>query len=392
MVAMEFVKVRLQTRIRDYLLSVAFTVDDELVALLGRDGAGKTEILRSIAGVYAPEHGVIEIQGRTVFNPALAINEPPVERHTGWVPAMTALFPNETVAENVRFPFRRGYPLSQHESERRIDEVLDLLSLSERRNYLLRDISEREQYWVALARTLVLDPQVLLIDQPFRGLDVTLQRKLRHDVQRIRRMIGVPALVATTDLEEAYEIADRIALLDEGRLLQIAPPRTLVTRPANRLVADLVRSVNVLPGAILETFDDGLAVRTEVGTLHVAGIVREPGEVEVVIRPEHIRILGPEDHPPANDNVLTGTLLETTDYGPLHALTFHPDGAPAGSILEISVSEPLFRELKLDRLGRRQAVLPSHAIHVMDPTPDFGVQPEWFDGSALEAQEQEPLV
>jgi ABC-type Fe3+/spermidine/putrescine transport system ATPase subunit len=390
--AMEFVKIQLQTRIRDHLLSVAFSVGDELVALLGRDGAGKTEILRSVAGVYAPEHGAIEIHGRTVFNPALAINEPPVERHAGSVPAISALFPGETVAENVRFPFRRGYPLSQHESERRIDEVLDLLSLSDRRNYLLRDIDEREQYWVAIARTLVLDPLVLLIDQPFRNLDVALQRKLRHDVQRIRRMIGVPALVATTDLEEAYEIADRIALLDEGRLLQIAPPRTLVTRPANRLVADLVRSVNVLPGTILEAFEDGLAVRTEVGTLHVSGIVRPPGEAEVVIRPEHIRVLGLQHHPPANDNVLWGTLLETTDYGALHALTFHPDGAPAGSILEISVSEPLFRELKLGALGRRRIVLPSHAIHIMDPSLDVAAGTGWYAEEPVLAEDQEPLV
>ncbi|HLT18059.1 MAG TPA: ABC transporter ATP-binding protein [Thermomicrobiales bacterium] len=389
---MEFVKVQLQTRIRDFLLAVDFSIENELVALLGRDNAGKTEILRSIAGVYTPEHGNIEILGRTVFNAALAINLPASERHAGWVPGINALFPNETVAENVRFPFRRGLPISQHEAERRIDETLDLLALSPHRNHLVRDLDERKQFWVALARTLVLDPEVLLIDQPFRDMDVGLQRRLRHDVQRIRRMIGVPALVATSDLEEAYEIGDRIALVDQGELLQFAPPRTLVTRPINRAVAELVRSVNVFPGTVLDSFEDGAAVQTDLGTLHVSGITHAPGEVEVVIRPEHIRILAEDEAAPADDNVLSGTLLDSTDYGALHSLTFHPDGAPSSRVLEISVSDPLFQQLELRKLGRRQVLLPSHAVHIMDvPTPAQPLEQRWLSEDAPLAEDQEPL-
>lgn len=387
------INVQLQTRIRNHLLSVDFSVDNELVALLGPDGAGKTEILRSLAGVYTPENGAIEIQGRTVFNSAIAINLPAGQRHVGWVPNISSLFPHQSVAENVRFPFRRGYPMSEHESERRIDETLDLLSLAGRRNRLVRDLDMREQYWVALARTLVLDPEVLLIDQPFAKMDVSLQRKLRHDVQRIRRLIGVPALVATTDLEEAYEIADRIALIHEGRLLQIDPPRTLVTRPANRAVAELVRSVNIFPATIIEWFDDGVAIETDIGTLQVAGLRPTASEMEAVIRPEHVRVLADDESPTAGENVLHGTVLEVTDYGALVTLVFHPDGAPSSQVLEISLSEPLFRQLDLARGGRRSIVLPSHALHLMELPEDVeNAESSWIPEETESTDSQEPIA
>lgn len=391
-VSLDLIKVQLQTRIRNYLLSVELAVGNELIALLGGDGAGKTEILRSLAGVYTPENGSIEIQGRTVFNPALAINLPSAERHVGWVPKVSSLFPSQSVAENVRFPFRRGYPVSEHEAERRIDETLELLALADRRNRLVRDIDPREQYWVAMARTLVLDPEVLVIDQPFDDLEVTLQRKLRHDIQRIRRLVSVPALVATSDLEEAYEIADRIALVHEGQLLQVDPPRTLVTRPVNRIVADLVRSVNVFPATVIESFENGLVVKTDFGTLHVAGLQREIGDAEVVIRPEHIRVLAEEEQVTGEENVLHGTVLETTDYGALLTLVFHPDLAPSSRVLEITVSEPLYRQLNLESRGRRAIVLPAHALHVMDIPTDAYNGDHWIPEETDTTDNQEPLA
>ena len=372
------VKIQLQTRIRYHLLSVEMSIGNELVALLGRDGAGKTEILRSVAGVYNPEHGAIEIQNRTVFNPALAINLPASERHVGWVPNISALFPQQSVAENVRFPFRRSYTLSEHEAARRIDEVLELLELSDLRNRLVADVDPRTQYWIALARTLVVDPDVILIDQPFTGMDVTLQRKLRHDVQRVRRMINVPALVATSDLEEAYEIADRIALIDEGRLLQIDAPRKLVTKPENRVVADLVRSVNVFPATIIDTVDRGAIISSEFGPLHVRETDVDCGSVEFVIRPEHIRILADDEQPQGEDNLIHGTILESIDYGALHTLMFHPDSAPSSAMLEISVSEPLYRELDLREKGRRRVVLPPHALHLMAEDGEHSSDSNWM--------------
>ena len=386
---MNLINVELQTRIRSHLLDVQLSIGNELLALLGRDGAGKTEILRSIAGVYSPESGAIDIQGRTVFNPALAINVPSAMRHVGSVPRSSALFPSQTVAENIRFPFRRGYPLSEHESERRIDEILELLRLSEHRNRLVRDLDDREKFWVALGRTLVIDPELLLLDQPFAGLEVTLQRKLRHDLQRIRRDIRVPAVVATSDLEDAYEIADRIALIDAGRILQIDPPRKLVTRPSNRAVAELVRSVNLFPVTILDVDDDGTTVTSDLGTLHVAELRPSLSEMEAVIRPEHIRVLVDHEEMRTLENVISGTVLESTSYDALVAMMFHPDGAPSSRVLEISVSEPFYRQLPLGPGERCSVVLPPHALHLMELPVEELVQEEDWAHEGLDAEDNQ---
>lgn len=374
----ETIKIKLETRMREQLLSVDFAIGNELVAVLGRDGAGKTEILRSIAGVYTPENGAIEIAGREVFNAALAINVPPVERFAGWVPAVTSLFPHQSIADNVAFPLRRGHMLTGNEAARRVDEVLDLLELSAIRNAILGESDARIQHNVANARALVIDPEILLLDQPYRNLEISMQRKVRHDLQHLRRRIGVPTLFATTDLEEAYEIADRIALVDRGRLLQIDQPRTLVTQPRNRAVAELVRSVNVFPGTVLEAFDDGAAaIETPIGTLQVIGSADRFGDVEVVIRPEHIRVLSEGEPPPEDDNVLSGHILEDNRYGPLHALTFHPEGAGPGDVLEISVSDLLYRQLGLGEQSRQRIVLPAQALHVMDLMSATAAEAQW---------------
>lgn len=375
----ESIRLQIKTRLRDHLLAVDLAVGNELVAILGRDGAGKTEILRSIAGVYTPEEGTIQIQGRTVFDAGAGIHLPPIERHAGWIPHISSLFPQQSVAENIAFPFKRGYPMPEHEAVRRIDEVIDLLDLTSVRNRLLADIDDRRKHAVAIGRAIVLDPDILLLDQPYYDFDVGLQRKVRHDLQHLRRWIGIPALFATSDLEEAYEIADQIALLDRGRILQVAPPRTLVTQPANRNVADLVRSVNVLEGDVIETFDDGVAVETPIGILQVLGKRLPLGPVDVVIRPEHVRILPADEQYAHDDNVLTGELIDDTDYGPLHSLTFHPDGAGPADVLEISVNDLAFRELELEGLGKRRVVLPARAVHIMIPNEPEQERLEWFD-------------
>ncbi len=350
---------------REHLLSVDFSIDNELVAILGRDGAGKTEILRSVAGVYAPENGRIEIQGRTVYDATIGINLPPVERHVGWVPLVSALFPGQTVADNVAFPLRRGGRLSDHEAARRIDEVLDLVELSSARNTLVQDLDLRWQQFVAIARALVLDPEVLLLDQPFRSMNNAVRRASRHDLQELRRRINVPAIIATRDLEEAYEIADRVALLDRGQILQFDDPRDLVTRPASRRVAELVRSVNIFPGEVVDQFYDGVAVETGIGTLQVLGAEQDLGPVQVVVRPEHIRIVALNESIPTDANVFVGEVLDHVDHGSLHSLTFHPDGAAIRDVLEVSVGDAEFQQRNLSELGTHKVILPPRAIHLI---------------------------
>jgi ABC-type sulfate/molybdate transport systems ATPase subunit len=370
------VVIRIETRLREHLLSVSFSFGNELIALLGRDGAGKTEILRAVAGVYTPEHGFIELQGRAVFNAALTINAPPHERHAGWVPHVNALFPKQSVIDNIAFPLRKSGRFGRREAERRISEIIELLELAPVHRLTPPELDDRQRYMVAVGRALVIDPDVLLLDQPYRDLDVAAQRQVRQDFKELRRRIGVPTLFATTDLEEAYDIADRIALLQDGRLAQFDTPRAVVTRPSTRAVAELVRAVNVFPGSVIESFGDSAAVETPIGTLHVIGAGPLSGAVEVVIRPEHIRVLRADERPPHNDNVLRGLVIDDLDHGPLHILTFLPNGARPGDVLEIALSSLLHRELGLHRPGERLVVLPAHAVHLMPasgppPPPAF---------------------
>ena len=122
---MDTVVIRIETRLREHLLSVSFSFGNELIALLGRDGAGKTEILRAVAGVYTPEHGFIELQGRAVFNAALTINAPPHDRHAGWVPHVNALFPKQNVIDNIAFPLRKSGRLERREAEAPASAAVD---------------------------------------------------------------------------------------------------------------------------------------------------------------------------------------------------------------------------------------------------------------------------
>lgn len=364
---METVFIQIEARLRDHLLAVEFSMGNELVALLGRDGAGKTEILRSIAGVYTPDQGVIEIQDKPVFNTAQALNEPPSKRHTGWVAHVSSLFPGQTVHDNIAFPLRKYRLLSDDDARRRMDEILDLMSLESVRDTTLSELDVRLQHTVALARALVLDPDVLLLDQPYKELDVASQRTIRRDFQAVRQMVGVPALVATTDMEEAYDIADRIALLDRGRLLQIDPPKTLVNRPKNRLVADLVRAVNVFPATVVEQIDGGVIVDTALGSLEALHPWVSTASVEIVIRPEHIRLLAPAESATGETNVLTGDILDVTDYGDICSAIFRPRGVHPDAVLEISMSNLMYDQLGLDQREDRTVVLPGYAIHIMDP-------------------------
>ena len=286
--------VSLETRLKDFMLSLSFEMGDELLALVGRAGSGKTVVLRSVAGVYVPDSGSIAIRGETVFSTGLDISVPPAERYVGYVPQAHQLFPHLTVAENVGFSLTRRRDQSadqMRDAERRIGELLELLQLTRIADVVPADLSEIEQQRAALARALALDPEILLLDDPFATLDSGTRRQARSELSELRRLINVPVLLATSELEEAYEIADRIALIDRGSLLQISPPRQLLMRPSSRRVAEIVRSVNVIPGTVIAATGETIEVTTPLGILRVSDLSGIHGEVDVVVRPEHVRPL-----------------------------------------------------------------------------------------------------
>jgi iron(III) transport system ATP-binding protein len=254
----------------------------ELFAFLGPSGSGKTTLLRLIAGFGTPSSGRVLIGERDVTS------LPPWSRNVGMVFQSYALWPHMTVAKNVAFGLERRR-LARAEIDRKVAEALALVGLTAFADRRPAQLSGGQQQRVALARTLVIEPEVLLLDEPLSNLDAKLRVEMRAELRRLQRKLGITAIYVTHDQEEANAIADRIAVLNEGRIQQIGTPVELYDCPANRFVATFLGTVNLIDGQ-LET--GGRFVTADGFSL--AGIDGPAGAAQVSIRPQAIAI-GPAD-------------------------------------------------------------------------------------------------
>jgi iron(III) transport system ATP-binding protein len=256
-----------------------------LTALLGPSGCGKTTMLRMIAGLATPDAGRIEIDGRTVTGPDVAI--PPERRNVGLVFQDYALFPHLTVARNVGYGLR-GMPRRQRAA--RVAEVLDLVGLGALADRLPTAMSGGQQQRVALARALAPAPDLVLLDEPFSNLDAAMRSSVREEVRSILRAADQTAVFVTHDQEEALSLTDRVAVMHEGRLHQLADPQTLYTAPATRFVAEFVGDAEVLPGTRAGRY----MVDTAIGRLPTVSPIDSP-DVTAVVRPEALRLRADRD-------------------------------------------------------------------------------------------------
>ncbi len=215
----------------------------EFFAFLGPSGSGKTTLLRLIAGFGTPSSGRILIGERDVTG------LPPWSRNVGMVFQSYALWPHMTVAKNVAFGLERR-KLSRGEITRKVDEALALVGLTAFADRRPAQLSGGQQQRVALARTLVIEPEVLLLDEPLSNLDAKLRVDMRAELRQLQRKLGLTAIYVTHDQEEANAIADRIAVLDQGRIQQIGAPLELYDRPASRFVATFLGTANLIEGTI----------------------------------------------------------------------------------------------------------------------------------------------
>jgi iron(III) transport system ATP-binding protein len=244
----------------------------ELVALLGPSGSGKTTLLRMIAGFERPDAGRVRIGGRLVAGDGEWVE--PEQRRIGMVFQQGALFPHLDVAANVGFGAGR---------RERVGESLELVGLGDRAKAYPHELSGGERQRVALARALAADPEVILLDEPFAALDAGLRETLREEVAAILRAAGASALLVTHDQAEALSLADEVAVLRDGRVVQTGSPEEVYDRPSSRWVAEFLGEADVLPGTA-----EGGMVSCELGRFSAG---RElSGAVEVVIRPESVAI------------------------------------------------------------------------------------------------------
>jgi putative spermidine/putrescine transport system ATP-binding protein len=257
----------------------------EVVCLLGPSGCGKTTTLRAVAGFVTPTAGEIRIEGAPVAH------LPPYRRDTGMVFQHYALFPHLSVADNVGFGLRSlGVPRAERDA--RVREMLAMVELGDLAHRLPRELSGGQQQRVALARALALRPAVLLLDEPLSNLDAQLRIRMREEVRVLVKRLEMTTLFVTHDQEEALVLADRIVVMNRGRVEQIGGPHEIYERPATRFVAEFIGLCNLFEGTVHAVERDGLTVETARGlrlraTPAVPGAV--PGQrVVVAIRPEHI--------------------------------------------------------------------------------------------------------
>ncbi len=273
------------------------------LALLGPSGAGKSMTLRAVTGTLRPA-GRVVLDGRVLQDDATGTWVPPQDRGIGYVPQSYALFPHLTVADNLGFSL--GRRMGAAPRVREVAEVLDLGDLLDRRP---AQLSGGQQQRVAMARALVARPGTLVLDEPLAALDVGLRRRLREDLAGIRERTGVRILVASHLLSDAQVLAEEIAVLDRGEVLQHGPLEDVLQRPVSTRVAELVRATNVVPASVLSR-EEGWCEVSVCGQ-RVKVVAEGIGEaVWLVVRPEHLRLLAPDEQTVGAEWSIRGTLLE----------------------------------------------------------------------------------
>jgi iron(III) transport system ATP-binding protein len=293
---------------------VSFEVPDgALFTLLGPSGCGKTTTLRSIAGLERPRIGDIEVGGRVVFSSANGIFVAPNRRNFGMVFQSYAIWPHMNVFKNVAFPLevRKARP-SRKEIEEKVMRVLSAVQLAELADRDATKLSGGQQQRLALARALVMEPQLLLLDEPLSNLDAKLREKMRFELKRIQRELGLTTIYVTHDQGEALALSHEIAVMSEGQIVQIGSPRDIYERPLNRFVADFVGNTNFIDGTMVSAAagNGRCRVATPLGELNVQCVenLATGAPVVVSVRPEDVELSESPLAPAEDDNLCRGTV------------------------------------------------------------------------------------
>jgi iron(III) transport system ATP-binding protein len=273
--------------------------------LLGPSGCGKTTTLRSIAGLEKPKSGEISVTGVTVYSGARGIFVPPNQRGFGMVFQSYAIWPHMNVFKNVAFPLEVGpRKFSKTEIEEKVIRVLKAVQLDHVRDREATKLSGGQQQRLALARALVMEPKLLLLDEPLSNLDAKLRELMRFELKRLQRELRITTVYVTHDQSEALALSHQIAVMNQGRIQQIGSPRDIYERPANQFVADFVGTTNFIDGTVVgpDSGTDWIVIDTEIGPLRSYAVepVKTGDKVSVSVRPEDVELF---DHKPAEGGV-----------------------------------------------------------------------------------------
>jgi ABC-type Fe3+/spermidine/putrescine transport system ATPase subunit len=322
------------------LQDVSLEIEEkEFVTLLGPSGCGKTTTLRLLAGFLVPDAGEIRVAGQLLSSPRATI--PPERRRMGMVFQNYAIWPHMSVLDNVAFGLKLAR-LGRAQIGERVARVLAAVGLEGLEGRHPAQLSGGQQQRVALARSLVVEPSILLLDEPLSNLDAKLRERMRGELKSLQRRTGITFVYVTHDQAEAMALSDRIAVFHQGVLQQYGRPRDIYERPANLFVADFMGIVNRLQGEIVERRDGQVRVRVGDHVLAAVGPAAAEGparEVTLAIRPESVRLGATAAHGPGNR--LEGTVVEATFLG--NIVDYQVDAG--GLLLRVQTDRHIVQEI-----------------------------------------------
>ena len=335
-------------------IDVNLSINEGLLVLFGPSGAGKTQILRMISGITRPDEGFVEIGNEKVFDSANNINIPVRDRRIGYLFQDYALFPHMTVYQNI------AYGINHRERslvQIKVDELIEVMRLSGLEKRYPHELSGGQKQRCALARTLAIEPRVLLLDEPFSALDFQVREKLRADLLRIHTLYPITTILVTHDLEEAFMLGKEIAVINNGHIEQAGPREEVFYRPKTRSVAKFIGTRNIFDGTIVDSDGSHVTILNQdigvVKTFATEGTKLEKGrKVSFCIRPEEVLIIRPDrplDHR-VQYNIIEGEIVSITGKGSTQIM-FLKTGS-GDTLLKIELPNFVIRKLSLDK-GRR---------------------------------------
>ena len=340
----------------------------EVLALVGPSGSGKSTILRAIAGAYRPRHGSVTVNGEAWFSGAGGVCLPPHRRAVGMVFQSYALFPHMTAQGNVVAAMGHLAPAERATRARRLLELVHLAGLEQRRP---AELSGGQQQRVAVARALAREPEVLLLDEPFSAVDKATRQRLYREIAELRRVLSMPVILVTHDLDEATMLADRMTVLHRGRTLQTGTPEEVTTKPVSAEVARLVDLRNLFTGTVAGQDPQGGHTIIAWAGMRIEAAARADvptGEDVAWVVPDGFVVLHRRDRPSRgeHENPVPGTVEAMLVIGQTAHLSLRPTHAPD---LPVHFSVPL-------HVARRNGIAPgveacvsllAEGVHIMPP-------------------------
>ena len=286
--------------------------EGHMLVLLGPSGCGKTTTMRCIAGLETPDTGLVEVGGQIVFDAERRIDVPVNRRRIGMVFQSYAIWPHMSVFDNVAFPLQME-GVSRQETASRVNEMLDRVGLAGLASRGASMLSGGQMQRVALARSLVMRPTLLLFDEPLSNVDARLRDQLRVLLRELQLQLGITGIYVTHDQSEAFALADQVAVMSHGRFRQLTDPETLYRRPATSEIARFIGYSNIFPGRLLGQQDGACVIGLQAGVLRTRNAPEDPQlAFDVCVRPDAVRLLPPDA---TGENCMSGEITLVSFMG-----------------------------------------------------------------------------